>query len=86
MAEHYICNEFTFELPASKRTVTLKVLNHRDEKKIEDDVKSSRKLNKLRGITNDVTVRLRNLIQSVDGDDSPKVIRDFVETERFFNE
>ncbi len=74
-------NSFELELPVCQRTVTIKILNHRDEKNIEADVKSSKKLNKLRGVNNDVTVRLRHIITSIDGDESPKVIRDFVEND-----
>ena len=44
-------------------------------------MKASKKLNKLRGVNNDVTVRLRHIITSIDGDESKKAIREFVEND-----
>lgn len=74
-------NEFDFELPVSNRKITIKILSHRDEGLIEQDMKASKKLNKLRGVNNDVTVRLRHIITSIDGDESKKAIREFVEND-----
>ena len=69
-------NEFTFELPNSKNTVTFKLLTVGDEKAIEAEAKGLKKANLQAG---EVTSRLKKQILSVNGDYDQKNIRDFVE-------
>lgn len=82
LTEEYLkatSNEFTFTLPASKRNLTFKLLTHGDDKKIEQELKGLRKINK--EANPEMTTRLKYIIQSVDGDSSVKVVRDFVDNE-----
>jgi hypothetical protein len=57
--------------------IEFKLLTHGDEKKIDGDVKALERLNK-GGASAELTTRYRYIIQSVDGDNSTKVISDFV--------
>ena len=74
-------NEFTFVLPASKRTITFRLLTHGLEKKIKDDLKGYAKLTKNTGIDKELTTRLKNLITSVDGKSDTATINSFVDNE-----
>jgi hypothetical protein len=74
-------NEFTFVLPASKRTITFRLLTHGLEKKIKDDLKGYAKLTKNTGIDKELTTRLKNLITSVDGKSDTATINNFVDNE-----
>ena len=56
-------NEFEFELPASKRTVTFKLLTHGDEKKITQELDGLKRLNR-EGFEG--TTRLKHTIIAVD--------------------
>ena len=73
-------NEFEFELPASKRTVTFKILNHRDSLEIDKEIKSLQKIKDQYG-SKQLTTRLFHTITSVDGDESKSAIRNFVKNE-----
>ena len=73
---------FTFALPVSKRELTFKLLTHADEKKVEEI--SKRKKKKTiggGGITYDLTSRLKAMIVAIDGDETRKVIDDFVDNQ-----
>ena len=59
-----------FILPAGKQELTLKFLTHGDEKRIEEDLKGSRKLGRITGIDPELTTRLRHIIVAVDGKES----------------
>tara|TARA_X000001036_G_scaffold437452_1_gene482809 strand:+ start:39 stop:818 length:780 start_codon:yes stop_codon:yes gene_type:complete len=74
-------NSFEFELPNSKITLTFKLLTHRDEKEIDEELKALRKFTKQSGVTNEVTTRLKKAITAVDGDSSIKRINEFVDYE-----
>ena len=74
-------NEFDFQLPASKRVVTFKLLTSADEKAIDKELKSMKKLNKLTGIYPAGTTRMKRAIVAVDGDREIANIRKFVDTE-----
>ena len=74
-------NEFDFQLPASKRVVTFKLLTSADEKAIDKELKSMKKMNKLTGIDPAVTTRMKRAIVAVDGDREITNIRKFVDTE-----
>jgi hypothetical protein len=68
-------NEFTFTLPQSKNEITFKVLTHRDEKQIEEELKGLKKVN----LSAEVTTRLKQAIVAVNGSRERKDIRDFVD-------
>jgi hypothetical protein len=70
-------NEFSFELPQSKNTVTFKFLTHGDEKKIDQELKGLKKL--YPNDSFDVTTRLKHMLTSVEGNRDKKDIRDFVD-------
>jgi len=69
-------NNFSFTLPHSGNVVTFKLLTQGDDRKIEKELKGLKKINKDK--TSDVTVRLSNIITSINGSEDPKEIRDFV--------
>ena len=72
-------NEFEFELPTSKLVLTFKLLTQADDKKIENELKGLKKINK--NNNPELTTRLKHVIQSVNGDRTPKTIRDFVDNQ-----
>ena len=74
-------NEFTFVLPACKRTITYRLLTHGLEKKIKEDLKGYAKLTKNTGVDKELTTRLKNLITSVDGKSDIATINGFVDNE-----
>jgi hypothetical protein len=69
---------FEFQLPVSKRKVTVCHLTHGIQRKIDAELKGLKKLKKESA---DLTTRLKYQITSVDGDDSNAVIRKFVDNE-----
>ena len=72
-------NDFEFELPATKRKLTFKLLTSGDEKEIEKEIEGYRKVGD--GIGYDLTTRLKSQIISVDGDDKKTTINNFVDNE-----
>ena len=70
-------NEFKFELPHSKTSITFKILTHGDEKKIEKEIQGLQKINKEN--VPEISTRLKYTITSVDGDTEKKTIREFVD-------
>ena len=72
-------NEFAFELPASGRSITFKLLAHGDENKIDQELKGLRKINK--DNVPELTTRLKYMILSVDGNEDRKTVREFVDKE-----
>ena len=74
-------NEFDFQLPASKRVLTFKLLTSGDEKAIDKELKSMKKINKLTGINPEITTRMKRAIVAVDGDREIQTIRKFVDNE-----
>lgn len=74
-------NLFEFELPLSKKVIEFRLLTHADEEKIQTETKRMKKKSLSSQISFDLTSRLKQLIVSVDGEDSRKAINDFVENE-----
>jgi hypothetical protein len=72
-------NRFTFTTPLSKKLIEFKLLTQGDEKKIDAEVKSHKKLYK--NSSPEASIRLKHTIISVDGNSDPKVIRDFVDNQ-----
>ena len=74
-------NKFSFELPNSKRLVEFKLLDGHDEKKIDKQLKELEKVEKLTGISSELTTRIKHQLISVDGNTDQKVIDNFVDNE-----
>ena len=68
-------NEFTFTLPKSKNDITFKILTHKDERQIDEELKGLKKVN----LSGEVTTRLKQSIIAVNGSREKKDIRDFVD-------
>ena len=67
-------NNFEVELPISKKKVTFKILTSGEEKRLENEINSSKKIGA--DVSPDQTTRLRHILTSVDGDSSNEVIND----------
>ena len=72
-------NEFEFELPATKRKVTFKMLTSDDEKSIEAEIEGYKKIGD--GIGYETTTRLKHQIISIDGDSKKSSVNNFVDNE-----
>ena len=73
-------NSFEFVLPYSKKTIQYRILTHKDEQQIENELKANNKI--LKGSSsNEVTARLRSMIISVDGNSDRNYVKKYVETE-----
>jgi len=72
-------NQFDYELPKSNRKITFKLLNGKDEKNIDAEVKAREKLGG--SSTGELTTRLKNIITSVDGNVDRAYINSFVDNE-----
>ena len=70
-------NEFEYVLPTSKSTVTFKFLTHGDERKIDQEIKGLKRLNKKGSF--DISTRMKYVITSINGDRENKDIRAFVD-------
>ena len=70
-------NEFNFQLPFSKVTITFKLLTHGDEQKIEKEIKGLEKVNAQGSY--DITTRLKHTIIAVNGDTDVANVREFCE-------
>ena len=65
-------NDFEFKLPISKKKINFKLLTSGEEKTLENEINSSKKIGV--DISPDQTTRLRHIITSIDGDSSREVI------------
>ncbi len=74
-------NVYEFELPNSKRKLEFKILQHREENEIQKELTRMAKASK--GLSREVTTRLRYQIISIDGDNDKKAIDSFVLNEFF---
>jgi len=71
-------NEFSFTLPNSGTIITYKLLTHKDETAINNELKGLKKINK--NSDPSVSTRMKHMILSVNGDSDRKVVREFVDT------
>ena len=78
-------NEFSFELPQSKRTITFQALTESKERKIKHQLEEQKKKSRRAKDVTDkqLTTRLKNTILSIDGDTSQESINHFVDNELF---
>jgi len=65
-------NKFEVDLPISKKKITFKLLNGKEEESILKDINASKKIGSQ--VLPELTTRLRYAITSVDGDDSQLII------------
>ena len=72
-------NEFSFTLPNSERTITLKFLTHKDEKELESEATALKKVSS--SIVKTMTSRMKRIIASVDGNSEKQHINEFVDNE-----
>lgn len=74
---------FEINLPASKKTLKMKLLTQRDERLIDSELKGLKKYKKSSSIEVDseVTTRLKYSILSINGDEDKKKISEFVSNE-----
>jgi hypothetical protein len=70
-------NEFKFKLPTSGHEVTFKILTHKDELSIGQEVMGLQKINKEN--VAEVTTRLKHIITSINGSRELADIRQFVD-------
>tara|TARA_Y100001972_G_scaffold104230_1_gene131025 strand:- start:473 stop:1219 length:747 start_codon:yes stop_codon:yes gene_type:complete len=70
-------NNFKFKLPETGNEITFKLLTHGDERAIDRELKGLKKINK--NNSSEVTTRMKHIITSVNGMNSQKDIRDFVD-------
>jgi len=70
-------NEFTFSLPTSGTGIKFKLLTHKDERDIAEEVKGLQKIDK--DSNPDNSTRLKFMITEVDGDSKKGTIRKFVD-------
>jgi len=68
-------NEFELELPASKHVVKLKILSHKDQAKMDTELKGLAKLKK----NASVSTMMKYVITAIDGDSDNMKIRKFVD-------
>lgn len=59
-------NVYEFELPLSKKKIKFKLLTHKDEREVNEEIQALEKLNK-GAVATDVTTRLKRMIVEVDG-------------------
>ena len=72
-------NEFSFDLPNSKRTITFRLLTGRDEQQIETELKALKKISN--DTSSELTTRLKKMLLSVDGNTDKAFISSFVDNE-----
>lgn len=70
-------NDFEFDLPISKKKITFKLLTHKDEKDIDDEIKSLQKISPESSPL--ITTRFKYMITSVEGKRDTKSIREFID-------
>ena len=74
--------DMSFELPASKRKVTFKLLTHADEVAIAKELDALKKMQKGREtVEPEITTRLRYVITSVDNETDTQAIKGFVDNQ-----
>ena len=71
-------NEFNFTLPHTGTDITFKILDGKDETKIDKEITGLKKINK--NASPELSTRLKYIITSVGGETESKAIREFVDT------
>ena len=71
-------NRYEFELPLGKKKIVFRLLTHKDEKDINAEIAALNRLTKGDVVSQDVTTRLRYMIQEVDGNEDRGYINNWV--------
>ena len=71
-------NRYEFDLPIGKKTIIFRLLTHRDEIDINAEIAALQRLQKGEAVSQDVTTRLRYMIQAVDGNEDRGFINNWV--------
>lgn len=78
-------NEYEFTLPVSKKKLKFRLLTHKDEREINQEIKNVQRLDvqdgKNKGVSRDVTTRLKYMITEIDGEKDIRAIRNFVDND-----
>lgn len=69
-------NEFLFTLPKTGNVISFKLLNYKDEREIEAEIKGLRKIN---DTPSDISTSFKFMITSINGNSEKKEIRDFID-------
>ena len=70
-------NRFSFSLPSTGINIGFKILTHKDEASIKNEISGLKKINPTSAP--DITTRLKYTILSIDGDEDRKSVREFVD-------
>ena len=70
-------NNVELKLPNTDNTVTIKLLNHKEQKEVEEEVEGKKKIDPDADFTN--STLLKHFITSINGETSKATIRDFVD-------
>jgi len=71
-------NRYEFDLPLGKKKIIFRLLTHKDEIDINAEVQALNRLTKGDNISQDVSTRLRYMIQEVDGNEDRGFINNYV--------
>ena len=71
-------NRYEFDLPIGKKTIIFRLLTHTDEIDINAEIAALQRLQKGEAVSQDVTTRLRYMIQAVDGNEDRGFINNWV--------
>ena len=71
-------NRYEFELPIAKKKIKFKFLTHKDEIDINAEIAALNRLTKGEGVSQEVSTRLRYMIQEIDGNQERGFINNFV--------
>jgi hypothetical protein len=74
-------NKFSYTLPNSNRTIEFKLFTHQDELELDTLIQNYEKATELTGVNNELTLRLKKQILSVDGNTDQQTIDNFVDNE-----
>ena len=74
-------NKFSYELPNSKTTIEFKLLTHKDEVEIDLLLQGYEKATQLTGVSNELSLRMKHQIVSVNGNTDQKEIDNFVDNQ-----
>ena len=74
-------NKFSYTLPNSSRTIEFKLLTHKDEVEIDLLLQGYEKATNLTGVSNELSLRMKHQIVSVDGNTDQKEIDNFVDNQ-----
>ena len=71
-------NRYEFELPISKKKIIFKLITHKDEKEISTEIQALQRIQKGETVSQDITTRLRYMIQEVEGNEDRAFINNYV--------